>query len=129
MEKIIFTNIDDVVDGLGKGIDEGIKATVWHINRLGIQTIQSCEGHIEKSYSHFWVDFFEKDYDKSLAIIYDFNKENPNICIDRRMYYHPDEKMMCCRLMPIDRKEDQKTYDRNKELLKTFEKYLINKNG
>jgi hypothetical protein len=124
--KKIYTNIDDVVDKLGKGIDENVKGAVWHLNRLGVQTISSCEGHQnQEHFSHFWIDFYEKDYDKALNIIYDFNKTNFNVCINRLAYYdHIHEKMMCCRLMPIQREDNYKSYEKNKELLKDFEKYL-----
>lgn len=124
MTKTIFKSVDDVVDKRGKGIDEGIKGVVYHLNVLGIQTTQSCEGHLERGAHYFWIDFEEKDYDRALALIYEFNKSNFNICIDRRAYYDPTEKIMYCRLMPIERGE--KRYEKNKELIKTFETFLKN---
>lgn len=41
-------NVETLADGLGKGIDEGIKETVAVFNVLDIPTSQSCEGHPDR---------------------------------------------------------------------------------
>jgi len=38
--------VDRIVDGLGLGIDEGIKETVTALRVYGLNTQQSCEGHM-----------------------------------------------------------------------------------
>lgn len=45
-----------VTDGLGKGVDNGIKDTVIVLNLLRIHTTASCEGHLEWGTCAPWVD-------------------------------------------------------------------------
>lgn len=45
------------VDGLGLGIDPGIKNTVIVLNLLGFKTSASCEGHMDRALAYPWVDF------------------------------------------------------------------------
>lgn len=42
-------------DGLGKGIDKGIKNTVIYLNVLDFPTFQSCEGHVSGGVPSPWV--------------------------------------------------------------------------
>ena len=52
-EKII-SGLEDVRDGLGKGLDQQIKNTVAYLNLLGFYTTSSCEGHTtETKYPRF----------------------------------------------------------------------------
>ncbi len=44
-------------DGLGLGIDPGIKKMVTVLNLLGFKTRQSCEGHIDWGLPYPWIDF------------------------------------------------------------------------
>ena len=44
-------------DGLGRGIDEGIMEPVIALNVFKINTIQSCEGHIDEGVSAPWIRF------------------------------------------------------------------------
>lgn len=44
------------VDGLGYPIDKGIKDLVIALNLLGIETIASCEGHLERALAYPWVE-------------------------------------------------------------------------
>lgn len=48
--------IDGIKDRLGKGLDEGIKETVTSLQVLGINTTQSCEGHLEWGVGAPWVE-------------------------------------------------------------------------
>ena len=125
MENNLF-NIDEITDALGKGIDEKVKGTVYHLNRLGIITISSCEGHLDRGLPHFWIDFYDEgNYaDKCLDLIYEFNKKNCNLCVDR-WHCSSKYKLMICRLMPIGQGKDR--YDINQLTLKNFEKYLSEK--
>ncbi len=36
-----------LVDGLGVPVDEGIRDTVIALRLLGIETVSSCEGHLD----------------------------------------------------------------------------------
>jgi len=57
MSKIedIKNNVDRWRDGLGKGIDEGIKNTVVYLNVLDFPTSQSCQGHVDSGVPSPWV--------------------------------------------------------------------------
>lgn len=44
-------------DGMGLGLDEGVKETVAALNLLGFVTRQSCEGHMDWGRDHPWIDF------------------------------------------------------------------------
>jgi hypothetical protein len=48
-------------DGLGKLLDEGIFQTVVVLNCLGINTRQSCEGHLDHGVAGPWVDIIPDD--------------------------------------------------------------------
>lgn len=49
---------DGVVDGLGLGLDPGIKRTVVLMNLLGMSTSGSCEGHPDQEHGldYPWID-------------------------------------------------------------------------
>lgn len=55
--------INKITDALGKGIDEGVKETVIALNVLGINTTQSCEGHLDWGISAPWVDIGARGMD------------------------------------------------------------------
>lgn len=55
--RITPDNIDEVVDGVGRGIDDGIRPIVLKLNELGMETKASCEGHIDHGLAEPWVDF------------------------------------------------------------------------
>lgn len=44
------------VDGVGYPIDKEIKDTVIALNLMGIETVASCGGHLDKDLSYPWVD-------------------------------------------------------------------------
>ena len=48
--------IDGIKDKLGKGIDGGIKETVIALQLFGINTTQSCEGHLNWGIAAPWVE-------------------------------------------------------------------------
>lgn len=48
--------VDLWVDGIGYPIDKEIKETVIALNLLGIETRQSCEGHLDHGSLYPWVD-------------------------------------------------------------------------
>ena len=52
----IAQQVDTIKDGLGKGIEIGIKEAVIAINAFGINTTMSCEGHFERGVAGPWVD-------------------------------------------------------------------------
>ncbi len=66
--------IDSITDGLGLGIDPGIKTTVIVLNLLGFKTSQSCEGHIGRGLPYPWIDFETENQE-----IADLNTKHQNI--------------------------------------------------
>ncbi|MBI2028873.1 hypothetical protein HYT02_00450 [Candidatus Gottesmanbacteria bacterium] len=50
------TELSQVTDGLGEGIDKGIMETVIAFNAFGIETRQSCEGHPDWGTMAPWID-------------------------------------------------------------------------
>jgi len=77
--------IDSITDGLGLGIDPGIKKTVVVLNLLGFKTSQSCEGHIGRGLPYPWIDFETENQEianlniKHNDIIKRINKEESDI--------------------------------------------------
>jgi hypothetical protein len=52
-----LAEVSKLRDEADKGIDEGIKETVAALQLLGLQTIQSCEGHLDRGKQTApWVD-------------------------------------------------------------------------
>lgn len=54
------TYIDTIGDRLGMGIDEGVKDTIVALNLNGIETSQSCEGHLDRAIAAPWIDISVK---------------------------------------------------------------------
>lgn len=52
----VAQQLASVTDSLGMPIDEGIRETVIALNALGIHTIASCEGHLDRGIAAPWVD-------------------------------------------------------------------------
>lgn len=52
---------ETVTDAVGCSIDEGIRETVIAMNAIGIHTLASCEGHLERSIAAPWVDIGHPD--------------------------------------------------------------------
>lgn len=48
--------LSHTTDALGKGIDPGIFEAVVALNALGIPTVASCEGHLERAIAAPWID-------------------------------------------------------------------------
>jgi len=61
----IREKINQLTDKLNEPIDEGIKDAVVMLNAFGLNTSQSCEGHIEKDrISAPWVEIYPKEPEK-----------------------------------------------------------------
>lgn len=52
---------DNVRDRLGMPIDEGIKDTVIFLNAFGINTVASCEGHLDRGTGASYIDIESKE--------------------------------------------------------------------
>lgn len=56
-----LNDLDKVTDGLGLGLDAGIKETVALLNLAGVRTTASCEGHKNWGYPYPWIDIGNPD--------------------------------------------------------------------
>lgn len=54
-------DLDKVADGLGLGIDAGVKETVALLNLAGVHTTASCEGHKNWGFPYPWIDIGRPD--------------------------------------------------------------------
>jgi hypothetical protein len=84
-------------DRLGKGIDEGIFETVVALNVLGINTSQSCEGHIDRGQAAPWVHIqapgiepLEQEYRRMLKAKRQEERTKPRDQLTR-LSHEPDE--------------------------------------
>src|SRR5690242_14200340 len=56
MWQVVSEKMRQTTDGLGKGIDPGIFETVVGLNVLGIPTVASCEGHLDRAMAAPWIE-------------------------------------------------------------------------
>lgn len=76
-----------VLDGTGFPIDKHIFESVRVLNTIGIQTSQSCHGHIERGNSYPWIEIKFKEWDESW--------EYELLCMNRNVsLYHNILKIM-----------------------------------
>lgn len=99
--KITPENINNIGDSLGYPIDPGIKDLVLQLNRLGIITTASCEGHLTHGLCYPWVDCEFVFLNRYVEIITQFVPEGLRIEFLR----YPDRsggryKMYSFRILP-----------------------------
>jgi hypothetical protein len=70
------TEVDSWCDGLGLGIDPGIKKMIIVLNLLHFKTEQSCEGHINRGRAYPWVRIIFKDSKLSNLLKENINNSN-----------------------------------------------------
>jgi hypothetical protein len=51
-----LTAVDKITDGLGKGVDKGIRETVAILQLHGFNTTGSCEGHTDWGLPYPWIE-------------------------------------------------------------------------
>ncbi len=134
------------VDGMGKGLDEGIKNTVIALNLLGFKTSQSCEGHIDWGLPYPWVDFQitsdqAKVFDKKLLNIYqkieakmaDLQKKYPELhmrdIIDKDDAESKQLRDLYTKMHAITPRLDQAAKSALLPLYKLLEKFYKNKSA
>ena len=54
--------VDKLRDGLGLGVEPGIKDCVVGLNALGITTLMSCEGHTDTMLATPWVTIVHPEF-------------------------------------------------------------------
>ncbi|HZO75528.1 MAG TPA: hypothetical protein VFB60_25210 [Ktedonobacteraceae bacterium] len=59
--------VEQFTDKLGLGIDSGIFETVVALNLLRIQTVQSCEGHLDHGYAYPWITVVDAERKRLLT--------------------------------------------------------------
>lgn len=115
--KIHKDNIDNIVDSLGKEIDPLIKNMVILLNRNGITTMASCEGHLDYGEHFPWVDFEYPCLNKFIRLLEDYECSG-HIHIMFLKDYH-SKKITCVRMMP-----EQKSLIKGREQFNNFESFL-----
>ncbi len=60
--KKALQELNKTVDGVGLGVDSGIKHSVAAFNSVGFKTSASCEGHTDHGHPFPWVDFGTSDF-------------------------------------------------------------------
>ncbi|CCB89804.1 hypothetical protein [Simkania negevensis] len=64
--------VEEIRDGRGMPVDEGIKKAIIVLNLLGYSTVQSCEGHLDHGLAYPWIAFLpEKDKIESISKLYE----------------------------------------------------------
>jgi hypothetical protein len=74
--KKIREEVDNVTDGRGKHVDEGIKNLVVALNLHGVETNGSCQGHTNWGRPYPWVSFENSQEEKVRALLESMN-DNP----------------------------------------------------
>lgn len=91
----VLKEVDSWVDGLGLGIDEGIKHAVVVFNLAGFPTYGSCEGHLDWGCHYPWIDFecnrFE--FARLNKYLFDFNQNRKAKAV-RLWKSEPDELLV-----------------------------------
>lgn len=59
--KTYLEEADRLVDGLGLGIDDGIKRSVAIMRMEGFSTSGSCEGHSDWAYPYPWIEIDDNE--------------------------------------------------------------------
>ena len=95
--------VDRIVDGLGRRIDEGIKPLVVALKANGFGTTGSCEGHPEDEYAYPWVDV-----ESDLAERYYFTSRFKELADGRPRTPAEDQEFF--RMMNLIKRANQKTY-------------------
>lgn len=56
MWDVMSAEVNHWIDGAGYPIDKGIKETVIALNLMAIETIASCEGHLDRDLLYPWIE-------------------------------------------------------------------------
>ncbi len=57
-------------DKLGTPLDPGIEETVIALNLLGLQTVQSCEGHLDHGCPYPWVTVINREHSRRFTKVW-----------------------------------------------------------
>jgi hypothetical protein len=56
-----LNEMEQLRDGIGKGLDQHIKETVAVLQLFGVHTQHSCEGHLDHGVAAPWIDIQSPD--------------------------------------------------------------------
>ena len=97
-----------VTDGIGMHIDEGIFDLVVTLNALGINTRQSCEGHLDRALPYPWIDIEktsgceqqEKEWESAKQKLKEAKKKKENEELDPYYdeFHRARDALVDCRL-------------------------------
>ncbi len=78
-----------LVDGLGVPVDDGIRDTVIALRLLGIETVFSCEGHLDYGFPCPWVDVAARDAPALRRLTRGFYRERDAVPWGQRLVLIP----------------------------------------
>lgn len=84
----IASQVEQITDRLGKGVDERIKDLVVGLNVHQINTVQSCEGHLDWGTGAPWVDIESSDLGELEQLLRETHKIADE---SERLHIPPDE--------------------------------------
>ncbi|MGV8125399.1 MAG: hypothetical protein AB2L14_37110 [Candidatus Xenobiia bacterium LiM19] len=101
--------IDRLADGLGMGLDDGIKNAVIALQVNGFETRQSCEGHIDWGCGAPWIDIEDPDAPGPL-----FGQKGNSIFIMNRFNGHEEafRRVASENGITVEELMDRKNFDR-----------------
>lgn len=110
-----------IIDPEGTSIDEGILEGVVALNLLGINTEQSCEGHLEQGYSYPWIDIAAADTDETQVLVEQARHVAKAAAMKRHAGAPPaEQEAAAASLREIRKKITELTYKPNLEEIRKF---------
>lgn len=119
--------MDLEVDGCGMSIDKGIERCVIAFNLIGLETVQSCEGHTDWGCPYPWITIQVQDYMKNTkdlkeeykavlpkALNGDREAQEKRLSLQkqiRQRFYHSDEMKLVVSLLSEFYQNRQNPYE------------------
>lgn len=125
----VAAQVDEIKDGLGKPIEPGIKEAVIALSALGINTTQSCEGHLDRGFAGPWVEISPEETEelkklrgdiKILAADVDAKEKSKVPREELEELYHKTHK--------LDAKEDRYVLSETKKVFDLLTEFYKEKN-
>ena len=125
-----LAEINEIADNLGHGIDDAVKEVIIGLQLLGVDTRQSCEGHVDSGISAPWIQISEpeKPEEQFIDELEKFREvaEKYNLSVDRVIHGEPFEAWSEAVLATSDEEtqEYKEWRQKNEPLKKQVEGYL-----
>lgn len=125
----VAAQVDEIKDGLGQPIEPGIKEVVIALSVLGINTTQSCEGHLDRGFAGPWVEISPEETEelkklrgdiKILAADVDAKEKSKAPREELEELYHKTHK--------LDAKEDRYVLSETKKVFDLLREFYEERN-